>query len=231
MASVSGSQDPPPDEASSRPVYSIGAVAKMIDADASTLRSWEDRYGLVVPARTAGSQRVYSRDQVAHLRFIVSQVHSGATAAEAHRLLAQQLGVQSDIELPGERAAVVLILLAERDRYAADYCEYFLRTAGYEVCLALDPDTAQDLYVERRPNLSVVELMISGGGLALCARLAEDQNVPVLAVSALAIRDEALMAGASAFLEKPFEPLQFVSTVRDLLGDSALTRQNRVPVS
>jgi FixJ family two-component response regulator len=50
-------------------------------------------------------------------------------------------------------------------------------------------------------------------------------------VSALALHDEALVAGASAFLQKPFEQLQFVSTVRDLLGSSALTRRDRASVS
>jgi CheY-like chemotaxis protein len=45
--------------------------------------------------------------------------------------------------------------------------------------------------------------------------------VPVIAVSALASRDQAIEAGADAFLLKPLEPLQFVSTVRDLLGSSA----------
>jgi hypothetical protein len=43
-------------------------------------------------------------------------------------------------------------------------------------------------------------------------------------VSALDLTGEALAAGASAFLSKPLEPLQLVSTVRDLLGESALTR-------
>ena len=37
---------------------------------------------------------------------------------------------------------------------------------------------------------------------------------------------QALAAGASAFLAKPVVPLQFVSTVRDLLGSSALTRRS-----
>ena len=77
-------------------------------------------------------------------------------------------------------------------------------------------------YDERRPNLSIVELMIAGGGLALCERLTQRDDAPLLAVSALALRKEALAAGASAFLQKPLEPLQFVSTVRDLLGSSAL---------
>jgi DNA-binding transcriptional MerR regulator len=217
-------------EAGARPVYSIGAVAKMVGVEAATLRSWEERYGVVVPARSGGSQRVYSRDQVDQLRRIVERVEEGVSAADAHRLLADELGMPSTIATPQDAEFVIVILLAERDRYSAELCEYFLRTEGYDVCFALDADTAEALAIERQPNLSVVELMMSGGGLALCTRLAHGGGGPVLAVSALALRDEAIAAGASAFLEKPFEPLQFVSTVRDLLGDSALTRPSRMSI-
>ena len=45
----------------------------------------------------------------------------------------------------------------------------------------------------------------------------------MLTVSSMALRDVAVEAGASAFLTKPIEPLRLVSTVRDLLGTSALT--------
>ena len=80
-------------------------------------------------------------------------------------------------------------------------------------------------------SLSIVDLMISGGGLDLCARLAHDGAGPVLAMAALDLADEALAAGASAFLAKPVVPLQFVSTVRDLLGSSALTRRSTAGVT
>ena len=123
------------------------------------------------------------------------------------------------------------MLLAERDRYAAELIEYFLRTEGYDVCVAFEPGLAEQLFSERRPDLAIVELMISGGGLALCERLAGDGAAPVLAMSALDLGDAALAAGASAFLAKPVVPLQFVSTVRDLLGLSALTRRSPVDVS
>jgi CheY-like chemotaxis protein len=52
----------------------------------------------------------------------------------------------------------------------------------------------------------------------------------VLAISVLEARDEALAAGADAFLQKPLDPLEFVSTVKDLLGASALVAR-RVPGS
>jgi DNA-binding transcriptional MerR regulator len=210
-----------------RPVYSIGAVIKMLGVDASTLRAWEERYALVVPSRSKGGQRVYSRDELDHLRFIVNTIEEGASAGDAHRLLGEELRVANIVSRPEAEGATVIILLAERDRYAADLSEYLLRTEGYDVCLAFDPAGAEQLFTHRQPHLSIVELMISGGGLQLCSRLAQRGEAPVLAISALDLADEALAAGSSAFLSKPIDPLPFVSTVRDLLGQSALTRPSR----
>ena len=65
--------------------------------------------------------------------------------------------------------------------------------------------------------------MISGGrGTDLCRRLKQHEVGSVLAISVLQARDEALAAGADAFLLKPVDPLELVSTVKDLLGASAL---------
>jgi DNA-binding transcriptional MerR regulator len=217
------------EHSASRPVYSIGAVARMLGVEPATLRAWEERYRVVSPARSRGSHRLYSRDQVEHLRFVLRSMEDGSSAADAHRLLAVQLGERTDVAV-ARQEVVMLILLAERDRFAAELCEYFLRTEGYEVCAAATPAEAEQSFIEHRPNLSVVELVMPGG-LELCRRLARDETAPVLAVSALALQDEALTAGASAFLQKPFEQLQFVSTVRDLLGSSALTRADRASVS
>ena len=116
----------------------------------------------------------------------------------------------------------VLILLAERDPYAAEFAEFFLRTEGYEVVLALDADDAASKFEQLLPQLAVVELLISGGtGAALCRRLKEAGVPSCLAISTLETRDQAFAAGADAFLQKPLDPLQFVSTVKDLLGKSA----------
>jgi DNA-binding transcriptional MerR regulator len=212
-------------EAGARPIYSIGAVATMLGVETATLRSWEERYGVIVPTRSGGAQRIYSRDELEQLRFIVEAVNAGTTPADAHRLLADRLGATSELSRPDPDGATIVVLLAERDRYAIELFEYFLRTEGYEVCSALEPTDAETLLIERQPDLSIVELMMAGGGLALCSRLAAGGR-PVLAMSALDQAEAALEAGASAFLPKPIVPLQFVSTVRDLLGRSALTRRS-----
>src|SRR5215475_1381188 len=181
-----------------RPIYSISAVARMLGIPVATIRTWEDRYALVVPDRNPSGYRLFSRDQVEQLRFVRTQMADGLSAADAHRLL------------------------AEHDPYAAELQEYFLKTEGFEVEVALGEEAARRAFTDSSPSLVVVELLISGGtGFSLCRSFKEDHDVPIVAVSVLECQDQALDAGADAFLGKPLEPLQFVSTVRDLLGSSA----------
>jgi DNA-binding response OmpR family regulator len=117
----------------------------------------------------------------------------------------------------------LLILLAERDPLAAQINEYFLRTEGHEVVCALDAREARALFVQLQPRLAVVDLLISGGeGMTLCRELKASGLTALVAISALATREQALEAGADAFLRKPIDPLQLASTVRDLLGTSSL---------
>ena len=214
-------------------IYSIGAVARMLGVPAQTLRAWEERYQQIVPARSGGGQRLYSRDQVDQLSFIRNQIEQGLQPADAHRVLAQQLhkdAASSPVERHGSARAGVdaatTVLLAERDPYAAEFAEYFLRTEGYVVRIVLEPAAAADILRDEPPSVLVVDLLIAGGaGLALCRAARDNGSVPVLAVSAVDQRDQAFAAGAEAFLLKPLDPLQFVSTIRDLIGTSAFLRQ------
>jgi DNA-binding transcriptional MerR regulator len=206
-------------------IYSIGAVAKMLGVPTATLRTWEERYEIVMPERSPGGHRLYTRDQVEQLRFVLRHIERGLQPADAHRLLADRLNgtPEGDLE-DSDRERRLVIMLAERDPYAAELAEYFLRTEGYETIVVLDARAAEDVFVEHSPNLAVVDLLISGGsGPGLCRSL-RDRGALILAISALESRDQALEYGADAFLHKPLDPLQLVSTVKDLLGDSAFLR-------
>ena len=198
----------------------------MLGIAAATVRNWEERYGLVKPERSRGGHRLYSRKQVEQLRFVKEQLDAGLQPAEAHRLLGERLERGGDFRVAEDgEGARLLILLAERDPYAADFEQFFLRTEGYEVALALDAEDAARTLEQRLPQLAVVELLISGGtGAELCRRLKEGGMPVCLAISTLEARDEALSAGADAFLQKPLDPLQLVSTVKDLLGESAFLK-------
>jgi DNA-binding transcriptional MerR regulator len=215
-----------------RPVYSISAVARMLGIPTATLRTWEDRYAQVMPERNATGHRLFSRAQVEQLRFVKLSMADGLSAADAHRLLAEQVDGGRPVLSGVSHQPRLLILLAEHDPYAAELQEYFLKTEGFQVDVALGGEAARQSFVEKSPSLVVVEVLISGGvGLSLCKFFKADRDVPVVAVSALACRDQAIEAGADAFLLKPIEPLQFVSTVRDLLGSSAFLAGDSQEVS
>jgi CheY-like chemotaxis protein len=200
----------------------------MLDVSAASLRAREERYGVVVPSRSAGDHRLYSRDQVDQLRYVQNLVDAGLQAAEAYHLLDIHLseGLAPVPSLGAGAEDRVLILLAERDPYAAELIEYLLRTEGYEVIVALDANDAISVHEARHPHLVFVELVRSGrmSGLELCRQLSVT-GATVVGVSALRIGTDAIDAGAAAFLLKPLDPLQVLATVKDLIGESAAARR------
>ena len=178
--------------------------------------------------RSEGGRRLYTRDQLEQLQFIKERVDEGLSAADAHRLLAErQAGTEPIAEPPTTNPpARTLVLLAESDPHGAELNDFFLRAEGYEVEIALTAEDAEEKFAAHDPALSIVELMISGGvGRALCGRLKQRSRTPVLCVSSLDLGEQALASGADAFLKKPLEPLQLAATVKDLLGQSGVMRE------
>jgi DNA-binding transcriptional MerR regulator len=122
-----------------RPLFSIGAVSRMVDTSAATIRTWENRYSLVIPQRSAGGQRLYSREQVDQLRFVKSEMAEGSRPSEAHRLLAERLASGSSPGRGGLR-----VLLAESRGGASDVLRSLLGTDT----VAELPDAAAVVFVD-----------------------------------------------------------------------------------
>jgi DNA-binding transcriptional MerR regulator len=202
----------------------------MVGVPVSTLRTWEERYGLVIAVRSSGGQRRYTLKQLGQLSFVVEQLEQGFSPGDAHRLLAEHAdqGIESASAGMAEEQTGILILIAERDRFAASVEDYLLRTEGFRVEIASSAEEAERKFEELMPRIVLIELLLSGGvGGPLIERL-NQAGATVIVVSPLAAREVAADLGAAAFLQKPIDPLAFVSTVRDLLGTSAITRQRSI---
>jgi CheY-like chemotaxis protein len=208
----------------SAPVYSSARVAEMAGLPISLLVRWDEEDAIVRPARTSSGLALYSRNDVEAI-LLAKRLFARGDSTESVREALVQPSRSTPASAPPSVGRKLLVLLAERDPYAAEFSEYFLRTEGYEVEVALTALEAETRAAELLPDLAVVELLISGGaGAELCARLKVRPQAKVLAISTLDFEDGALRAGADAFLSKPFDPLAFVSTVKDLLGESAMLR-------
>jgi CheY-like chemotaxis protein len=208
-----------------RPIYSAAAVSSMIGVPVAVLVGWDEDDHYVQP-RPTGGVRLYSRDDLEDLVTVKRLTTAGKAAAEIRdALAAERSRRQAGPYAVGRSGRRMLVLLAERDPYAAEMAEYFLRTEGYDVDVTFSTAEAESQAAERRPDVAVVELLISGGaGAELCARIKSMTGGRVVAISALDYEEAALRSGADAFLRKPLDPLELVSTIKDLLGESALLR-------
>jgi len=54
-----------------KPLYIISIVSEMLDLHPQTLRQYE-RLGLIKPSRTLGNTRLYSEEDIDHLKFIIT---------------------------------------------------------------------------------------------------------------------------------------------------------------
>ena len=134
------------------PLFSIGAVARMVELSTATIRTWETRYGHVVPQRSDGGQRLYSRDQVDQLRFVKDAMADGRRPGEAHRLLGER--VARGESFGGARLRV---LLAESRLGAARRLPELLGADVFEVHLAADPVAASQAFQDLSPAVVVVD--------------------------------------------------------------------------
>jgi DNA-binding transcriptional MerR regulator len=136
--------------ADGRPLFTIGSVARLLDVPPATIRTWEARYGLIVPARSPGGQRLYTREQIDQLRLVRDSIAAGRRPAEAHRLLADQL---RDGGLP---QPLRLLLVGRRHDLADSLGRLFGGTA-FEIVAARDGASARALHDELDPALVVVD--------------------------------------------------------------------------
>lgn len=178
-----------------RPLFTIGAVARMVDLSPATIRTWESRYEQIVPARSEGGQRLYSRELVDRLRFVKERVDAGSRPADAHRLLADRLATGEGLAA----ARRLRVLLVERRLGAADGLRRLFGADDFEIVSAPDGASAQTLYTELSPALVVVDT--DDETFDELARHLREDGTTVLPLQLLA-RPLALLDGARTLPER-----------------------------
>lgn len=113
------------------------------------------------------------------------------------------------------------ILVVDDDRRITSMLRRALRAEGYEVRIANDGSEGLARVRERQPDLVVLDLLMPGiDGLAVCRRLREESDLPILILTA---KDETqdrvrgLDSGADDYLVKPFALDELLARVRALL--------------
>ena len=64
-------------------IYNLKAVMYEVGLSAATLRAWENRYGLLKPQRSGGGHRLYSRQDIEMLKWLVQKQNEGLSISHA----------------------------------------------------------------------------------------------------------------------------------------------------
>ena len=113
------------------------------------------------------------------------------------------------------------ILIIEDDRNLLNELREFLENKGYEVASVDNFLKANDLAIEMRPDLVILDINLPGiSGFDICREIKAKSNIPVLMLtSRVGIEDEirGLEIGADEYLAKPVDTRRLILRMEKLL--------------
>jgi signal transduction histidine kinase len=135
------------------------------------------------------------------------------------------------------RAGDVEILIAEDSPTQSERLRYVLAEAGYRVTTAANGREALAVFLERRPDLVITDVVMPElDGYDLCRGIKahdETRNVPVILLTSLAEPQDVikgLECGADNFIRKPYDEHHLVTRVANILLGRELRANGRLQV-
>ncbi len=116
-----------------------------------------------------------------------------------------------------------IIMVVEDDKMIRNLIQLYLKKNGYEVVEASDGEEAKTVFLEHRPCLIILDLMlpkVSGEEYFSWIREQKDNDVSVIMLTAkvrIEDRISGLKLGADAYMTKPFDPNELVAQVEAVL--------------
>lgn len=101
------------------------------------------------------------------------------------------------------------ILIVEDNKELSGLMCDFLRAENYTVSMAESGEKALSIYEKYGARLVVLDIMLPGmDGFAVCRKIREESNTPILIVSAKTEKEDklnGLILGADDYIEKPYD--------------------------
>src|SRR5580700_6922572 len=121
------------------------------------------------------------------------------------------------------------ILVVEDEGSYQDALLVGLTREGYHVEVAADGAAALELFIDHRPDLVLLDLLLPGmSGLEVCRRMRALAPTPIIIVSALNTETDVVLAfelGAEDYISKPYRLRELVARIRSVLRRMALSSQ------
>jgi DNA-binding transcriptional MerR regulator len=126
------------------PIFNVKAVVRETGLKPDTLRAWERRYGILEPKRTDGGHRLYSRQDIQTIKWLLMRQAEGMSVSRA-------INLWREIQTNGRDPLQVYPLtqnheLAIAETVAAvDQTIFRLRRLWIDACMAFDEKRAEQV--------------------------------------------------------------------------------------
>src|SRR4030088_2021772 len=118
------------------------------------------------------------------------------------------------------------VLVVDDEDHIVELARLYLSREGYQVESVADGAEAVARFLQLKPDLVVLDIMLPGvDGLTICREIRKQSQVPIIMLSA---RDEitdkvvGLELGADDYLTKPFHPQELVARAKALVRRARL---------
>jgi DNA-binding response OmpR family regulator len=116
------------------------------------------------------------------------------------------------------------ILIVDDEEHIIELVELYLSKEGFKVASASDGDSAIEKFLEEKPDLLVLDIMLPGkDGLDVLRQIRKTSEVPVIMLTARESEVDKVVGlelGADDYLTKPFSPRELVARVKAVLRRS-----------
>ena len=113
------------------------------------------------------------------------------------------------------------ILIAEDDKDILEILSLYLVSNGFQVYVASNGNEAIEIFEKENISIMLVDIMMpTMNGYELVKKIREKSNIPIIIVSAKNMEEEKVLGldiGADSYITNPFNPLEFVATVKAVL--------------
>ena len=123
------------------------------------------------------------------------------------------------------------VLVVDDEPMVREVLQRYLELEGYEVAVAEDGEAALASFIENRPDLVVLDLMLPRiDGLEVFRRMRADAPTPVIMLTARGEETDRVVGldlGADDYVTKPFSPREVIARVRAVLRRTETTTVRR----